>query len=274
MIKAIALDLDGTTLKKDGSIGELTKEAISEAARKGAEICICTGRSLNAIPDVISQLKDVRYAISSNGAKITDLRTGETVYENYLNPDAVEFIADLAIKEQLMMEVFVGNQAYIDAPLYRNIEKNGSMYRDTKYVMISREPIEDIISFAREHKNEVENINLFFFDLNRLEEVRPMVNKVERAAITQSFPNNIEIGGENTSKRTALEHLIAVLGVKREELMCCGDALNDCPMIEFAGVGVAMGNAWDEVKEVADYITDDNYHDGVGKAIHKFVLDV
>lgn len=274
MIKAIALDLDGTTLKKDGSIGELTKEAISEASRKGVEICICTGRSLNAIPDVVEKLKDVRYAISSNGAKITDLRTGEAIYEKYLDPNAVEFIAELASKENLMLEVFVGNQAYMDADLYHNIEKNGSMYRNTKYVMISRKPIEDIISFAREHKDEVENINLFFYDLDRLEEIRPLVNKVEHAAITQSFPNNIEVGGENTSKRTALEYLIAKLGVKREELMCCGDALNDCLMIEFAGIGVAMGNAWDEVKEVADYITDDNYYDGVGKAIHKFVLDV
>lgn len=273
MIKIIALDLDGTTVKKDGSIGKLTKDAINSSIDTGIEVCICTGRSLNAIPESIYELDNIRYIASSNGARITDIIKKETVYQNFLNPKAVDFILNLAVEEDLMLEVFIDNQAYIDERLYRNIEKNGSMYRNREYVIKSRKPVKDIINFARDNKNEIENINIFFADLDRLEEIRPMVNKVSHAAITQSFPNNIEVGGENTSKKTALRFLIDELGAKSSELMCIGDALNDRPMIEFAGIGVAMGNAWDEVKEAADYITDDNNNDGVGKAIYKFALN-
>lgn len=273
MIKIIALDLDGTTVKKDGSIGDLTRDAINKAVDRGVEVCICTGRSLNAVPSSIYELGNIKYIASSNGARITDIFEDKTVYQNFLNPKAVEFILDLSVRENLMLEVFVDNQAYIDGRLYRGIEKNGSMYRNKKYVMMSRKPIEDIIAFARENKNDIENINIFFTDLDRLEEVRPMVNKIKYAALTQSFPNNIEVGGENTSKKTALSFLIDKLGITSKELMCIGDALNDRPMVEFAGIGVAMGNAWKEVKEVADYVTDDNNNDGVGKAIYKFILD-
>ena len=128
MIKVIGIDLDGTTIKKDGSIGELTKEAIKEAIESGIEVCVCTGRSLNAIPDVTRELKEVKYVATSNGARITNINTNETVYENYLNPSAVDYILDLAIKENLMLEVFMDNQAYIDERLYKEIEKNGSKY--------------------------------------------------------------------------------------------------------------------------------------------------
>lgn len=273
MIKVIGIDLDGTTIKKDGSIGELTKEAIKEAIESGIEVCVCTGRSLNAIPDVIRELKEVKYVATSNGARITNINTNETVYENYLNPSAVDYILNLSIKENLMLEVFMDNQAYIDERLYKEIEKNGSKYRSRRYVLISRKPIKDIITFARENKEKIENINIFFTDLKRLEEIKPLVNKTKKATITQSFPNNIEVGGENTSKKTALSFLIDKLGAKQEELMCLGDALNDMAMIKFAGVGIAMGNAWDELKEVADYVTDDNNNDGVGKAIYKFALN-
>ena len=273
MIKIIALDLDGTTVKKDGSIGELTKKAINSSVNRGIEVCVCTGRSLNAIPKSIYELGNIRYIASSNGARITDIIKDETIYQNFLNPKAVEFILNLAVKEALMLEVFVENQAYIDEKLYRDIEKNGSMYRNREYVIKSRKPIRDIIKFAKDRINEIENINIFFSDLNRLEEIRPKVNEVSHAFITQSFPNNIEVGGENTSKKTALNFLLDKFGVTSKELMCIGDALNDRPMIEFAGIGVAMGNAWDEVKEVVDYVTDDNNNDGVGKAIYKFILD-
>lgn len=273
MIKIIALDLDGTTVKKDGSIGELTKDAINSSVKRGIEVCVCTGRSLNAVPRSIYELGNIRYIASSNGARITDIIKEETVYQNFLNPNAVEFILDLTVKEDLMLEVFINNQAYIDERLYREIEKNGCMYRNREYVIKSRKPVKDIINFAKENKNKIENINIFFSDLDRLEEIGPMVNKVSHATITQSFPNNIEIGGENTSKKTALSFLVDKFGVTSRELMCIGDAPNDRPMIEFAGIGVAMGNAWDEVKKVADYITDDNSNDGVGKAICKFILD-
>ena len=90
------------------------------------------------------------------------------------------------------------------------------------------------------------------------------------ANITSSLPNNIEVGGLGSSKSTALSELMKILTLEKSELLCCGDAANDIPMLQLAGVGVAMSNAWDIVKEHADYVTDTNVNGGVGKAILKF----
>ena len=77
------------------------------------------------------------------------------------------------------------------------------------------------------------------------------------------------------AKDASLAALLSSMGLTRENLMACGDGLNDCSMIQFAGVGVAMANAAPEVKEVADYVTQaDNNHDGVAEAVEKFILNV
>jgi hydroxymethylpyrimidine pyrophosphatase-like HAD family hydrolase len=108
--------------------------------------------------------------------------------------------------------------------------------------------------------------------LEMLEAARPIINAIENATITSSFPNNLEVGGPNTSKKTALIWLMNELGINSEELMCCGDAPNDIQMAEFAGIGVAVANAWGGLKDHVDYITESNDDDGVALAIEKFVL--
>ena len=95
---------------------------------------------------------------------------------------------------------------------------------------------------------------------------------MQNVTVTSSFPYNIEIGGEGTSKASALAKLAEQLGVKKEEMMCCGDSLNDMAMLKVAGLAVAMANAEPAVKGVADYVTDTNENDGVAKAVEKFVL--
>jgi hydroxymethylpyrimidine pyrophosphatase-like HAD family hydrolase len=86
-----------------------------------------------------------------------------------------------------------------------------------------------------------------------------------------SIKINIEINNETTSKWAALKHLLQVTGIKEDEVMTIGDSGNDYEMIKRAGLGVAMGNAFDEVKGVAKYITDDDNEDGFAKAVYKFI---
>ena len=90
--------------------------------------------------------------------------------------------------------------------------------------------------------------------------------------ITTAIGNNLEINCKEAVKGNALMKLADHLGLSPESLMACGDNLNDITMLKAAGLGVAMGNAKDEVKAIANYVTDDNNHDGVAKAIRKFVL--
>lgn len=272
-IKIIALDLDGTTLSSDRKLGKYTGDAIRDAISTGIEVIICTGRSINAVPEQITSIEGLRYVISSNGASITDIKAGKKVYRKFLDMEAVQYLMRLSRTDDLMLEVFVENQAYMDASLYRDIYENGYPYRNRDYVINTRKPIENILKFTEEHIDEIENITVFFDDLDKLEVLKPIIYATPKATVTQSFVNNIEIGGDNTSKGTALEYMTDFLGRDKSEVMCCGDAPNDVPMLQFASIGIAMANAWEEAKKAADYITDDNDSDGVGKAIRKFAFD-
>jgi hydroxymethylpyrimidine pyrophosphatase-like HAD family hydrolase len=89
---------------------------------------------------------------------------------------------------------------------------------------------------------------------------------------TSALGNNVEVNAVGADKGLGLLKLGEILGISRDEIMACGDGTNDSSMILAAGVGVAMGNAVDEVKAIADYITLTNDEDGVAKAIEKFVL--
>ena len=269
-IKIIGLDLDGTTLGNNGKLPELNKIAIERAIAAGINVVVATGRVITAVPDDIMNIKGLRYIISSNGAHVRDLKLGHDVYSSFIDPAVIERVVSLAKEKNLYLEAFHDGKAYIDAELYHDIDVNGSIYRRREYVLRTRNPLDDILGFMLDNSAEIENINIFFEDMDKLEEIRKIVGLYDDANITSSLPNNIEVGGIGSSKSTALSELMKILSLEKSELLCCGDAANDIPMLQLAGVGVAMSNAWDIVKEHADYVTDTNVNGGVGKAILKF----
>ena len=271
-IKAVALDLDGTTFNSKGELTERTVRALETAAEQGVHIIISTGRSYNSLPSAIKAVRGISYAITSNGAHINDAHTGQSLYDNYLSDVAVDSVIDISTKHNIGIEVFIDGQAYIDAALYRDIQINGSEFRNAEYVLWSRKPVEDIYELLRLNRDKIENVNFCFNGTEHLESHRSEIERIPQATIASSFKNNLEVGGATTSKKTALAELLRRLNITPEELMCCGDAPNDIQMLEFAGLGVAMGNAWGDTKEHADYVTGTNDEDGVAQAVEKFVL--
>ena len=269
-IRMVALDLDGTTLNSEGKLSDYTRETLEKAIEKGVQIVICTGRVLSSLPKSVLQVKGINYAITSNGAVINDLRKGEVVYGDFLAREAVDKAIELADRHNIMVEAFWGGHAYIDRHFYEKVEREGCPGRNVNYVLSTRAPYDDLFSGMRENIDRIENLNFYFPRVELLEEMRPVVESIPNAMFTSSFSNNIEVGGPDTSKRKALSALIQKLGIDREELMCCGDAPNDIEMIKFAGVGVAMGNAWGNTKDYADFISASNDEDGVALAIEKF----
>ena len=268
----VALDLDGTTFNSAGDISERTVAALEAAAEAGTHIVVSTGRSYASLPQHIKDVAGIEYAITSNGAHVNLLHTGEQIYSDFLDPEAVRRIAELKTETGADIEVFINGRAYVDESYYNDVKENGCTYRNAEYVIWSRRPVPDVTSMMLEHADEIENVNFIFPTLEMLAEAKPKVFAMENANVTSSFPNNLEVGGPNTSKRTALLWLTARLGISRDELMCCGDAPNDMAMLELAGIGVAVANAWGGLKDHADYITGSNDDDGVAMAVEKFVL--
>ena len=271
-IRMVALDLDGTTFDSAGDISERTVKTLEEAADAGAHIVVSTGRSYASLPEHIKRVSGIEYAITSNGAHVNLMHSGEQIYSDFLDPHAVERVAELKDETGADIEVFINGKAYVDESYYEDVKENGCEFRKADYVLWSRKPVPDVTALMLEHKEEIENVNFVFRTLELLEEARPEVCAIENANVTSSFMSNLEVGGPNTSKKTALLWLTDQLGISTDELMCCGDAPNDAAMLELAGIGVAVANAWGGLKDSADYITASNDDDGVAMAIEKFVL--
>ena len=271
-IKMVALDLDGTTFDSAGDISEHTVNTLEKAAAAGAHIVVSTGRSYASLPQHIKDVSGIEYAITSNGAHVNRMGSGEQIYSDFLDPQAVERVAELKTETGADIEVFINGKAYVDESYYEDVKENGCEFRNADYVLWSRRPVPDVTALMLENKEEIENVNFVFRTLELLEEAKPKVCAIENANITSSFLSNLEVGGPNTSKKTALLWLTDRLGISTDELMCCGDAPNDLAMLELAAIGVAVANAWGGLKDHADYITASNDDDGVALAIEKFVL--
>ncbi len=271
-IRLVALDLDGTTLNNDRVISERNRAAMTAAADQGVNIVIATGRPLCALPPDVFEIEAIRYALTSNGASITDIRENRTFYENCLSPKAVEASVELLSKYNYVLETFVKGVAYINGWYYDYVLNGGDSFRSADYILKTRKPVPDIYAFMLENREHLENINVNFEDLSEKPAMYERLIRLPEATITSSFDHNLEIGGATTSKAEALGQMGRLLGIRRDEMMAIGDSPNDIAMLREAGIAVAVGNAKEEVKAMASYVAPSNHDDGVADAIERFVL--
>ncbi len=270
-IKLIALDLDGTTLTRDG-LTRRTRETLELAIERGIDVVIATGRVFTALPERIHDIRGLRHIISSNGAHISDAVTGEFIYSDYAEARAIEAVHGILSVSPHPVEVFTEGRAYIDRKVYDDLAENGSTYMSPKYVLRTRTPVSEIYDFLAEHKEKIENINIHFEFSQQKSAMLEKLQAVPGITVTSSFVHNLEIGGENTSKARALEEICRLYGVAMENVMAFGDSPNDSRMLEAAGIGIAMGNATEDVKAVADLITLSCDEEGVAYAVRRLLF--
>lgn len=274
-IKLVALDLDGTTLDSAGNLPKLNRLTLEESISKGIKIVIATGRSYYSLPKDVTGIKGLEYAVTSNGAQIRNLLTEEVLFSDCLSPEAVRKAAKIIMENNYDTEVFVDGTAYIEKSSWNDIIEGRITYRRISYIKETRKPVDDVVSFMLRNESKVENINICFGDMSLKPKIRETLKEVEDiATVTTSFDNNWEIGGLYTSKANAIIKLGKSLSISKEEIMSIGDSPNDIPMILVCGKGVAVGNAKDSVKAVADYVTLSNDECGVSAAIKKFVTNI
>jgi Cof subfamily protein (haloacid dehalogenase superfamily) len=170
-------------------------------------------------------------------------------------------------------------EAFIDSVCYSSKDKleHANDYflhpSTAEYVIKSRTPVENVKATVIEMNSPVDKVNGQFRNAEDKKKSYELLNKVSGVVIVSSLGSNWEINAEGTDKGTAMLKLGELLGIRREEIMACGDGMNDIAMLKAVGLGVAMENAEPEVREAADYITTSNDEDGVAKAIEKFVLE-
>lgn len=271
-IKLIALDLDGTTLNKEGKLSEGNRRALQAAADKGVNIVIATGRPFCALPQEILDFEPIRYVLTSNGARIFDLHEGKSFYENCLQPHSVEAAVKLLEPLEYVLETFVEGVAYIEGWYYRQVEETKESIREVDYVLNTRNPKDDFYRFMLDNSTRIENVNVIIEDLDEKPGMKAKLEELPDVTITSSFDHNLEIGGSTTSKAEALRQMCRLLDIDASEMMAAGDSPNDMAMLKEAGLAVAVGNAKPEVKEIADFIAPPHDEDGVAVAVEKYVL--
>ena len=272
-IKVIAMDLDGTALNHQKQLTERTRTAIQNAAKSGIQIVVATGRTFSSLAPEVLAMPEITCAITSNGAVVNRIPDGAVLLHNYPNPETVSEIAGMIQGEKIDTEVCTGGQAYIGQSYYDRVLE-GKTNRDVQYVKTTRHPVPDIYQFLLEHRVAIENINLNFKTLEEKQQWQQRFQKLPGVTPTSSFLFNVELGGATTSKAHALQALLDEWQMTSQQVMAFGDSENDLGMIQLAGIGVAMANGMEEVRQAADILAESNEEDGVAKIIEQLIGDI
>ncbi len=268
MIKIVTIDLDGTLFDKDKNISWENKLAIAKCHDLGVKIVIATGRPISGVTKVLNELgltSSSDYVITYNGAKILNVGTGEVISASTFNGKTLKELFAESKRLNSYIHAFRKNEELIvnEFNPYTDIE---SKLNNVEDVLFDFNNINDNDEFIK---------CLFVGSDEDITRIIPLVDKrfKENLSMVRSSKIFLEFLQKGTEKGTALKSLASYLNVKIEDTMAIGDAGNDLPMIKVAGIGVAMKNAFPEVKEGADYITvNDNNHSGVAEALNKFII--
>ena len=268
MIKIVTIDLDGTLFDKDKVISYQNKLAIAKCHDLGVKIVIATGRPISGVMPVLEELgltTSSDYAIIYNGSKIINVGTNEIISASVIKGDVVKELYAESKRLGLDIHAFRKNEELITPKHnpYTDVESKINHIEDQIYDFNKINDTDEFIKCMIVDSEE--NINMAMKEVNE---------KYSREyTMVRSSKIFLEFLHRGIEKGSALKSLASYLNVKMDETMAIGDAGNDMTMIQAAGIGVAMNNAFPEVKEIADYITEnDNNNSGVAEALNKFVI--
>ena len=264
--KMIVLDLDGTLTNSKKEITPRTYEALMEAQKKGIVVVLASGRPTYGIMPLAKQLKLAEYGgyiLAYNGGKIMDCKSGDTVFNQELCPDLVPMLYDEAMKAGVHILTYQGDGI-------------AATKADDEYVeheaFINKMPVVEYSDFKNQVKYPI-NKCLIVGDpepLHKLE-LKLAAEMKGKISVYRSAPFFLECVPLGIEKSQSIDKLIKTIGIKQEEVIAVGDGYNDMGMIQYAGLGVAMANAEEEVKTAANYVTLSNEEDGVAVVVEKFI---
>ena len=265
--RMIVLDLDDTLLKDDRTVSEMTRRRLLEAQQQGTVVVLASGRPTYAMQHLAQELCLAQYGgylISFNGARITACENGAVLSSVDISHAQMCQLFDLAQQQNVYIQTYTEDHILVS--------------KDNEYTQIEKEitgmDVVECADFKAEiPKTAVKAMMLEHPDhLKQVEQaLRPVIKDELYMTITKPF--FLEFMNPAVDKGKSLVTLAAHLGISMEQVIAVGDSYNDISMIEAAGLGVAMGNAVEAVKQAADYETDDNEHDGVARVVEKFFLN-
>lgn len=266
----IALDLDGTLTNSEKIITLRTFDALMKAQREGVRLVLASGRPTFGIAALANQLQLADYGgyvLSYNGGRIIDWCKKTVIFSQVVDQKLVPILYDFAEKAQLPIVTYLP-----DAIL---ASKNEGEYL-AEEARINGMPVVVVQNFVEEAMQIAGGSTKFLIPgepelLIQLEsEMKAALS--EQMEVFRSAPFFLELPPKGIDKAQSLQRLLTHLGLERESLMAFGDGFNDLSMIQFAGQGVAMANAVEEVKSIADFVTTSNEEDGIAQALEQLLF--
>ena len=266
-IKMLALDLDGTLTNTQKQVTPATKQALFAAMERGVQIVLASGRPPVGIRPVAQELELFRrggYMLAYNGGEILDCLTGEALYRRAFPQEMIAPVCAFAA------EMGVAILSYDKDGVVSEHPDDSWAKREAE---INHIPIKAVQSLPQQLDYPICKL-LMTLDPAKMPRVeaeakRRFAGRIDTVRSADFFLECMPCG---VAKDAGLAALAERTGIRREEIMACGDAMNDLSMLRYAGVGVAMANGDPAVRAGADYVTADNDHDGVAKAVEKFIL--
>lgn len=282
MIKLIASDLDGTIIDKNNAICEENINAIQDISSKKIPFVICTGKTYPIIKSTCNKI-NANYGIFGNGNQIVNLQTGEELYRKLLTTTNMETCYKIAKDYKMHIHVYTDTEVITEELMYldlRNFRLKESNYYETS---LNFKVVKNLLEYVEEHNcpvfklvisstNSVSGIENEIKNLTDL-----MVYKIIKRGKYQDKVINkeyeyLDIMPCGISKKHALDVLKNYLEIESKEVMAIGDNCNDLEMVKSFGVGVAIADAYDELKQIAKYTTINTAENGgFAEAVYKFI---
>ena len=268
MIKLVAIDLDGTLLNSKKELSPRNKETLMKAKAAGIKIVLCTGRPLKAIEVYLEELGLLDhgdYSITFNGGLVQKNESGEIMEKALMPLEDIHELHELAVSLDVPLDV-LSDGLVLQLPTSLNYR---SIYGE----------LNNLLTFETAQLDQLATDGVYNKAVIALEEnyLDEQIKKIprefyDRYEVIKTRNNLLEFMPKGITKAYGISLLAKDLGINQEEIMTIGDEENDLPMIEYAGLGVAMKNAVPKVKEAAQVITDTNDRDGVAKVVETYVL--
>lgn len=263
----IFLDIDGTLTNSNKEITPRTKEVLIAAQERGCKVAIASGRPDCGVNKLAKEIKlDVfgGYVLPFNGCHIRNFKTNELIFNRELDLDSFQKAYAFAKLNGIDIITYENDCIIAENPDNKQLEIEQR---------INDMPVK-IVDSLLEYVNFGIPKCLLLGEPEWLAKLEPLLRHllIDTAEVFRSEPFFLEVMPKDVNKATSIARLIEMLGIKREDTIACGDGYNDVSMIQYAGLGVAMENACDAVKSVADFVTLSNENDGIAYVVERFLI--
>lgn len=271
-MKLLAFDLDGTILSNHTHLSQKNHDALMQLALHDIILVPATGRMHSFLPKDISSISEIRYIISANGASIYDRTADLYLHQSLIPCEKAQEVFHLLEAYPIHKEIYTGScslttQTSLDHAIQSGFPKEKAFSLKKKFTLIP-----DFLQHLNATGLQPDKINLPYVPETIYRSLWEALERIEGLKLTSSLPSNIEINDLHTNKGHALCQLAAHLNICQTDTIAIGDNSNDVEMLTYAAVSIAMGNATDDAKAAAKYITTPCETDGFAFAVQHFML--